>query len=66
MTLIAVVNENNYHRNMDDPEARALLAGTLALMTLFAESRCPFGAERIWSLLQAESMPPVPGGGVRH
>ena len=32
---------------MDDPQARALLAGTLALMTRFAESRCPFGADRI-------------------
>ena len=47
MTLIAIVNENDYHQSMHDPEARALLAGTLALMTLFAESRCHLGAERI-------------------
>ncbi|HJV12182.1 MAG TPA: hypothetical protein VJ690_11840 [Burkholderiales bacterium] len=32
---------------MADPELRALLAGTLALMTHYAESRCPEGAERI-------------------
>jgi hypothetical protein len=32
---------------MSDPEMRALLAGTLALMTHYAESRCPEGAERI-------------------
>ena len=32
---------------MDDREARALIAGTLALMTHFAESRCPSGAEKI-------------------
>ena len=78
---------------MQDSEARTLLAGTLALMTHFAESRCPFGARRIrdnllrlsawpampwefrtalaklgarWSQLQLESMPPGPGGGVRH
>ena len=61
MTLIAVVNENNYHRCMDDPEARALLAGTLALMTVFAESRCPFGAERICeNLLRLSALPAMP------
>jgi hypothetical protein len=32
---------------MSDPEVRALLAATLALMTHYAESRCPQGAERI-------------------
>jgi len=32
---------------MDDREACALIAGTLALMTHFAESRCPRGAEKI-------------------
>jgi hypothetical protein len=32
---------------MDGQEARALIAGTLALMTHFAESRCPLGAQRI-------------------
>lgn len=32
---------------MDDHHTQALLAGTLALMTHFAESRCPSGAERI-------------------
>lgn len=47
MTLIAYVNENNYHPGMNDAEVRALLAGTLALMTYFAERRCPAGAERI-------------------
>jgi hypothetical protein len=36
MTLIVVVNENGYHLLMDDAKARALLAGTLALMTRFA------------------------------
>ena len=45
VTLIYCVNENYYHPTMDDREARALLAGTLALMTHFAESRCPHGAE---------------------
>jgi hypothetical protein len=47
MTLIVIVNENSYHPLMSDKETRALLAGTLALMTHFAESRCPSGAERI-------------------
>lgn len=32
---------------MNDRQANALLAGTLALMTQFAESRCPFGAQKI-------------------
>lgn len=32
---------------MDDAKARALLAGTLALMTHFAECQCPSGAARI-------------------
>lgn len=32
---------------MDDPHTQALLAGTLALMTHFAESGSPAGAERI-------------------
>jgi len=32
---------------MDDSQVRALLAGTLALMTQFAESGCPFSADRI-------------------
>lgn len=32
---------------MDDQHTQALLAGTLALMTHFAESRCPAGAQRI-------------------
>jgi hypothetical protein len=47
LTLIVDVNENYYHLLMNDQEARALIAGTLALMTHFAESRCPRGAERI-------------------
>jgi len=43
---------------MDDAEARALIAGTLALMTHFAESRCPQGAERICeNLLRLCAMP---------
>jgi hypothetical protein len=46
---------------MDDPEARAVLAGTLALMTHFAESRCPLGAERIRAnLLHLSAMPGLP------
>ena len=46
---------------MDDPEARALLAGTLALMTLFAESRCSSGAERIrHNLLRLSALPAMP------
>lgn len=46
---------------MDDPEARGLLAGTLALMTLFAESRCPFGAQRICdNLLRLSALPAMP------
>ena len=32
---------------MDDREACALIAGTLALMTHFVESRCPHGAGKI-------------------
>jgi hypothetical protein len=61
MTLIEIVNENNYHQSMHDPEARALLAGTLALMTLFAESRCPFGAERICdNPLRLSALPAMP------
>jgi hypothetical protein len=47
MNLIVCVNENRYHFPMDDHHTRALLAGTLALMTHFAESGCPAGAERI-------------------
>jgi hypothetical protein len=46
---------------MDDPHARALLAGTLALMTHFAESQCPSGAQRIRAnLLQLSAMPDLP------
>jgi len=46
---------------MDDPQARALLAGTLALMTRFAESRCPFGADRIQeNLLRLSAMQALP------
>jgi hypothetical protein len=47
LTIIYAVNENYYHLLMDDREARALIAGTLALMTHFAESRCPQGAKRV-------------------
>ena len=58
---IASVNENNYHLLMDDREARALIAGTLALMTHFAESRCPHGAERICeNLMRLRAMPHMP------
>jgi hypothetical protein len=32
---------------MDDAQIRALLAGTLALMTHYVESGCPAGAERV-------------------
>jgi len=46
---------------MDDPKARALLAGTLALMTHFAESGCPAGAQRICeNLLQLSALPAMP------
>ena len=46
---------------MDDAHARALLAGTLALMTHFAESRCPEGAQRICrNLLQLSALPAMP------
>jgi hypothetical protein len=46
---------------MDDRETRALIAGTLALMTHFAESRCPHGAERICqNLLRLCAMPGMP------
>ena len=48
------------HR-MDDAQARALLAGTLALMTHFAESQCPAGADRIRdNLLRLAAMPALP------
>ncbi|HEX6318800.1 MAG TPA: hypothetical protein VFZ84_07985 [Burkholderiales bacterium] len=46
---------------MDDPQARALLAGTLALMTQFAESGCPFSADRIQeNLLRLSAMQGLP------
>jgi hypothetical protein len=46
---------------MDDPQARALLAGTLALMTHFAESRSAAGAERICeNLLRLSALPAMP------
>jgi hypothetical protein len=32
---------------MDDDQTRALVAGTLALMTHYVETGCPAGAERI-------------------
>jgi hypothetical protein len=47
MTLIVAVNENHYHPSMDDDHTRALVAGTLALMTHYAASRCPAAGERI-------------------
>ena len=37
-TLISSVNENYYHLEIDDREVRALIAGTLVLMTHFAEA----------------------------
>jgi hypothetical protein len=59
--LIVTVNENDYHLFMDNREARALLAGTLALMTHFAESRCPQGAVRISeNLLRLCAMREIP------
>jgi hypothetical protein len=46
---------------MHDSETRALLAGTLALMTNFAESRCPHGAARICeNLLRLCALPDLP------
>lgn len=42
VTLIGNVNENNYHLIIDDLNACASCR-TLALMTHFAESRCPRG-----------------------
>lgn len=64
MTLIVHVNENYYHLGMDDHRTRALLAGTLELMTQFAESRCPAGAERIReNLLLLSVQPATPASG---
>jgi hypothetical protein len=46
---------------MDDPQARALLAGTLALMTRFAECGCPLSADRIReNLLRLSAMQELP------
>jgi hypothetical protein len=46
---------------MEDANTRALLAGTLSLMTHFAESRCPAGACRIQeNLLKLSAMPGLP------
>ena len=57
MTLIVIVNERNYHLcQMDDSQVRALLAGTLALMTQFAESGCPFSADRRENLLRLSTL----------
>jgi hypothetical protein len=61
ISLIVVVNENSYHFAMDDAKVRALLAGTLALMTHFAESQCPSGAKRVQeNLLQLSAMHGLP------
>lgn len=47
--------------SMDEAQALALLAGTLALMTHFAESQCPSGAERIrTNLLRLSGMHGLP------
>ncbi len=44
-----------------DGKTRALLAGTLALMTHFAESQCAAGAERIQeNLLRLSAMEGLP------
>jgi len=46
---------------MEEQRARALLAGTLALMTSFAESRCPFASARICTnLLELSAMGAMP------
>jgi hypothetical protein len=46
---------------MDDPEARALLAATLALMTQFAETRSPLGARKVQeNLLRLSGMGHMP------
>ena len=59
--LIVVVNENYYHLLMDDNEVRALIAGTLALMTQFAETRCPLGARKVGeNLLRLSGMGHMP------
>jgi hypothetical protein len=50
---------------MEEQRARALLAGTLALMTSFAESRCPFASARICTN-QEPSTDPEDRGAVRH
>jgi hypothetical protein len=52
---------------MEEQRARALLAGTLALMTSFAESRCPFASARICTnLLELSAMDGEDRGAVRH
>ena len=43
---------------MDDDETRALVAGTLALMTQYIQSGCPASAERVRKNLQRLSAAP--------
>jgi hypothetical protein len=71
MILIAKVNENSYHLSHDRPWA--LLPGTLALMTHFAEWRCPGGRSAMlaklgarWSLLEGEARTSADRAVVRH
>ena len=46
---------------MDDAEARALVAATLALMTQFAETRCPLGARKVQeNLLRLSALAHMP------
>ena len=47
--------------HMEDAEARALLAATLALMTQYAETRSPLGAVRVQeTLLRLSGMAHMP------
>jgi hypothetical protein len=49
---------------MEEQRAHALLAGTLGLMTSFAESRCPFASARICAnLLELSAIGAVAGAG---
>lgn len=54
-------NENCYHHNHGYQEIEALLAGTLALMTRYAESGCAQGTQRICdNLLQISAHADLP------
>ena len=47
--------------SMDDDETRALVAGTLSLMTHYVQSGCPASAERVReNLLRLSAAPHLP------